>query len=346
MSISSIKAEQREKDCGCHAHECVETNYPTQKAINTERQAYCNAVYVASGEVGKAEQAYNGENILYKRKKCMFVWTEGNYQRYRNTEIILGTELMQTTESIKTNVGEYIKWGTDLSTKLKDVFKAVKAAKGKLNDLRNAACALDGSKTDSCYQSEWTILTGKPPAKCGDEGPGEPPKDYPDKCKDIDKTICELICMPKKGLDVDINSIFRSSSEIIGIQVFSNIGTLDQLQKNFGEKSKAFDTHLQDVMKTRESDLKKLQESLVKSVQDKAKAVATLYTSRSNFEALYDTTRYLCCPKCGCVSNEEDNCKPRLHDCECKICEICGDVKQTFCGGDDCGCNDNPSQAD
>lgn len=336
MITSSQKKEKRSNDCGCKPDECVETNYATQKAINTERGKYCNEVYEAAGLVSKWEKTYDGETNLYNRKKCMFVWTEGNYQRYRNTEICLGTELMQTADLVKDNVKNYIEWGNKLSGSLKDIFKAVKDAKSKLSDLRQAACKLEGTKTDTCFQTEWTILTGRPPAKCGEElkPPGELPKDYPEKCKDIDKKICELICMPTKGLDKDINSLFKSSSEIIGIQVFSNIATLEPLQKTFAEKAKAFDAHLQDVMKAREADMKKIQEGLVKSVQETTKAAYSLYTSRSTFEGLYDTTQYFCCPKCGCVSASTDNCEPRLHDCECCICTICGQVQDTFCKDD------------
>jgi hypothetical protein len=333
MTTSTSKKEKREKGCGCKPEECVETSYNTQKTINAERLKYCEAVYSSAGDVKKWEKSYSGETTILNRRKCMFMWTEENFRRYRNTEITLGTELMQASELIKENVKSYVDWSGKLSSALKDIFKSVKDAKAKLGDLRQVACKLEGTKTDSCYQSEWTILTGKAPAKCGEtKPPSEPPKDYPEKCGDIDKRICELICMPK-ALDIDINSIFKSSSEIIGIQVFSNIATLDPLQKSFGDKAKAFDTHLQDVVKTREGDMKKMQESIVKSVQETTKSASTLYTSRSIFESLYDSTQYFCCPKCGCITINEDNCKPRLHECECAVCKICDSVKGTFCTG-------------
>lgn len=329
MAISSYKAEQRERHCGCQPDECVETSYNTQKAINKERIKYCDAVYVAAGEVNKWEKSYAGETNIYKRRKCMFRWTEKNFQRYRNTEITLGTELMQTTEIIRGNVAEYTKWGTDLSASLKNIFKAVKDSKAKIGELRKAADDLHHSKTDTVYDTEWTILTGKSPSKCGEPG-NEPPNDYPEKCRDIDKTVSELICMPS-ALDKDINSIFKSSSEIIGIQVFSNLSRVDTLQKNLAEKAKAFDGYLQEVIKARDGDMKKMQEALVKSVQETTKAAGSLYTARSSFEGIFDSTRYFCCPKCGCVSTVDDNCKPRLADCECEICKICGQVKNTFC---------------
>jgi hypothetical protein len=336
MITSSAKKEKREKGCGCKPEECVESTYNTQKTINTERVKYCETSYSAAGDVKKWEKTYDGESNLLNRRKCMFMWTEGNFQRYRNTEITLGTELIQTTDLIKENVKSYIDWGSKLSTALKDIFKAVKDAKAKLGDLRQAACKLEGTKTDSCYQGEWTVLTGRTPSKCGEESkpPPDPPKDYPDKCAGINDKICDLICLPK-ALDKDINSIFKSSSEIIGIQVFSNIATLEPLQKAFADKSKAFDTHLQEVVKARESDMKKIQEALIKSVQERTKAASILYTSRSTFESLYDTTQYICCPKCDCVPENVKVCEPRLHDCECRICTICGQVKQTFCTGDD-----------
>jgi hypothetical protein len=333
MSVSS--AQRSDKKCDHHPDDCVETSYITQKTINTERVNYCNDVYVAAGEVSKWETTYDGETKLYNRRKCMFILTESNFQRYRNTEITLGAELMQTTDLIKDNVKTYIDWGAKLSGNLKDIFKKVKEVKAKMSDLVEAACKLENSKTNSCFNAEWFTLTGNPPVKCGDEPPtgGDRPNDYPEQCKDIDKTICEMICMPR-ALNIDINSIFKSSSDIIGIQIFSNISTLDPIQKTLAEKAKAFDAHLQDVMKTRDADMKKQQESLVKSVQETIKATASLYGSRSSFEGLNDTTQYFCCPECGCVSAAEDNCIPRLHNCESKICDICREVKDTFCSGE------------
>jgi hypothetical protein len=341
--MSTYKAREREKDCGCKQEECPEdVSRQTQKTINTERLKYCNELYVAAGDVVKWEKTYEGEYNLYNRKKCMFVLTEGNYQRYRNTEICLGTELIQTTELIKENVKSYVDWGGKLNSSLKDIFKKVKEAKGKMGELLTAACSIENDKNNSCHDSEWTALLGRPKANCGKEPTGDLPKDYPDKCKDIDQTICDLICMPK-SLNKDINSIFKSSSEIIGIQVFSNIGTLDPIQEDLSKKAKAFDTHLQDVVKSRETDMKDLQKALVKSVQETTKAAGSLYTSRSTFEALGDTTKYFCCPMCGCVT-ENTKCEDgRLEECECKVCKICKDVQQTFC---DDGCGTPQSQAD
>lgn len=342
--MSSYKSREREKDCGCKSEECPEdAGKQTQKTINTERLKYCNDLYVAAGDVVKWEKTYDGERNLYNRKKCMFVLTEGNYQRYRNTEICLGTELIQTTELVKENVKSYIDWGGKLNGALKDIFKKVKEAKGKMGELLEAASKIDQAKDNACYESEWTILVGRTKPGCDKQAPpAKLPDNYPAKCKDIEQTICDLVCIPK-ALNQDINSIFKSSSEIVGIQVFSNIGTLDPIQDSFAKKAKAFDTHLQDVMKLREADIKELQKSLIKAVQDTTKAAGTLYTTRSTFEALGDTTKFLCCPICGCVTEGSKCDDARLKECECKICKICGDVKKTFCND---GCGTETAQAD
>jgi hypothetical protein len=339
--MSTYKAREREKDCGCKSEECPENpNAVTQKTINTERLKYCNELYVAAGDVVKWEKTYEGEFNLYNRKKCMFVLTEGNYQRYRNTEICLGTELMQTTELIKENVKSYVDWGGKLNTSLKDIFKKVKDAKGKLSELLDAACNIDKAKNNTCHEAEWTILVGHSKPNCDKQT--YTTDDLPAKCKDIEQTICDLVCKPK-ALNLDINSIFKSSSEIVGIQVFSNIGTLDPIQDGLSKKAKAFDAHLLEVVKARETDMKDLQKSLVKSVQETTKAAGSLYTSRSTFEALGDTTKYFCCPICGCVT-ESTKCEDgRLKECECNICKICSNVQQTFC---DDGCGTTQNQAD
>ena len=247
--ISSSKKGYRQQDDDCG--NCEENDTATQKSISTERKKYCNELYATAGEVTTYETNYYGQTTLYERKKCMFVWTEDNYRRYRNTEICVGAALLQSNELMKENVSSYIKWGNELSTSLKNIFKA--------------------------------------------------------------------------------------SSDVIGIQVFSNLGTLDPLQKTLSDDSKTFEKHIQDTMKLRESALKKIQEDLIKAVQEAARSANGLYNKRSDFEGLMCTTKFICCPKCDCVT-EDDNCKPRLEKCKEEICDICDEVKETFCN--DSGCND------
>lgn len=333
MSIISSKTERREKKCGCHGTDpCVEPTQDTQKKIiNTERNKYCGTLYSAAGDVHKWQASAKGEQTLYERKKCNFLRIEENHRRFRNTQVILGTELVQTTEAIKENVKQYVEWGTKLSGLLKDVFKGVKEAKVKMKELNDSANAIDNSKKDNCYDSGWNALLGGVTDKCEPDTKPKTPENYPAKCKDVGTHVCDIVC-GTNGLFIDINSIFKSSSEVVGIQVFSNINTLDPLQKTLAEKAKAFDGYLQEVYKTRESDLKKAQEALVKSVQETTKAYGSLYSSRSTFEGLKDTTEYLCCPPCGCIPKTDPKCGDgRLTDCECKICEICGKVQETFC---------------
>lgn len=326
MAITSSKTGPRQHENG--DNDCVENDSATQRTINRERRKYCDSLYTAAGEVSKGEKSSEGHLSLYERKKCMFLWTEDNYQRYRNTEIRVGAELLKSTEMISANVTGYINWGTELSTNLKNISKAVKDAKAKMNDLREAACKLENCKDDSCNCSELIALTGKVPENCsGESRNGQ--KERPEECEDVDKLLNDLICMPK-ALGFDIDSIFKSASEVVGIQVFSNIGTLDPLQKTLSDHSKKFTGHIQETAKTRETDLKNAREELAECVRESTRVTVDLYNRRSDFEGALETLEYLCCPHCDCV-DEDCNCDPRLHDCECQICDICEDVKKTFC---------------
>jgi hypothetical protein len=317
-----------DNDHGCK--DCDEKDNATQKSINVLRREYCNKLYEAAGEVRKAEKTYEGEFKLYGRKKCMFLWTEENYRRYRNTEICIGTELNQSNDLIKENVGNYVKWGNELSASLKSIFKSVKDVKAKMKDLRDAACRLEDCMNDNCNCTQMIILTGKAPEGCKDDTKQEGPKEPKNECKEAGQYLKDIVCMAK-ALVFDINSIFKSSSEIIGIQVFSNIGTLEPLQKTFSDRAKEIDKLLLDTMKARESDLKKIQEELIKSVQETTKASSVRYGKRSDFEGSLRTVDYICCPDCDCVADTDNVCEPRLKDCECKICDICEDVQKTFC---------------
>lgn len=333
MASNDSRDYPQQRSPGSTDRNCDEKNSPTQKTISAERQKYCDKVYEAAGVVYKWEKYKEGQLHLEERKKCFFVWTEGNYRRYRNTEIKLGTELLTSNELVKENVTNYIKWGAELSGTLKSILKAVGDAKIKMNDLREAACKLENCKNDSCNCTQLALFTGKNKPGCK-EDPNCPPNrtpstDRPQNCENAECNLSDLICMPK-ALGFDIDSVAQASSEVIGIQVFSNLGTLKQLQETLSEKAKTFESHLQLTMKTREMDLKKAQEELIKAVQESTRATIGMYARRSDFEGALSTVQYLCCPDCGCVLTNE-NCEPRLHECKCNICDICNDVKDTFC---------------
>jgi hypothetical protein len=341
---SSQKKPSRRNNDDCNS--CKDKDNPTQHTITHERFKICSLLYDSSGELSKQEEKFVKENELYGLKKCLFTNTEDNYRRYRNLDIATGSELLQTNESVKANVTEYNKWNKELNTALKNIAKAVKEAKTKFAELKKAACDLDSCYNDSCNKAQKKALTGKSEG-CKDETPV-------DACSDAEKIFGELICMPK-GLASDIDSLFKSSHDVVGIQVFSNIETLEPLQKNLEEQSKSFQKQIADVVKLREGDLKKQQEELVKSVKEITKSAMDRNNARSKFEGYYDAADFLCCPECDCVTGSKNNtndndcdtgCDPRLKVCEDKICDICGKVKETFCctpKKDDC--DDKTSQS-
>jgi hypothetical protein len=330
MAITSSRPDSWKKDT--RDGDCKEKDTATQRSVNTSRRKYCDKLYETAGEVSKWEKSNEGHLNLYEQKECMFVWTETNYQRYRNTQIRIGTELIQSNTLIKENVSSYIKWGTDLATGLKNISKAVKDVKAKMNDLRESAAKLENCKNDSCNCTQIMVLTGKVPENC--KGETKPPKkDHPKECADAEKLLCDLICMPK-ALGFDIDSISKSSAEAVGIQIFSNIHTLDPLQKTLSDYAKAFESHLQVTMKSRETDMKKMQEDLIKCLQETTRATVGMYNKRSDFEGIMETLNYVCCPECGCVQTGKI-CDPRLKDCEREICDICDEIKKTFCVSDE-----------
>jgi hypothetical protein len=199
-------------------------------------------------------------------------------------------------------------------------------------------------------------LTGKSPENCNDQTPPI------DACKNAGTDITTLICKPK-GLAQDIDSIFQSSSDVIGIQIFSNIDSLDQLQKDLSTRSIAFEKQISDTMKARKADLDTMQADLVTSVKNITQTAVSRNFERATFEGYYDATKFLCCPSCACVPADgdgtpptgtpgtpytkptantqgpnpppttdcPDDCPPRLKDCEQAICDICDEVKATYC---------------
>jgi hypothetical protein len=134
------------------------------------------------------------------------------------------------------------------------------------------------------------------------------------------------------------------------------VDSLDQLQKDLADKSAAFKKHINETMKLHKADVEKLQDELVISVKSITQAAIDRNSQRANFEGYYDATDFLCCPPCDCVPSEGDNngshdqkgcddlCLPRLKDCESQICDICDNVKTTFCCKPDDTDNSKPPE--
>jgi hypothetical protein len=339
---------------------CPDPDYQTQKYVNTERNKYCIELYDSRGATAQQETKFKGEEVVLNEKKCMFNNTEDNYQRYRNLDMTVGAEVTQTADSIKANVDKLKKWNTDLSGVLKKINKSLTDVKGKFGDLRDAGCKLESSIKDKCFSAQWKALTGKTSERCKDK-PVEP---HP-ACKDAAEIIEDLICKPK-GLIRDIDSLFQSSADVVGIQVFSSIERLEPLQKGLDQYAKDFAKLITDTAKTREADLKKLQEELIKTVKELTKSGMDRNSLRSDFEGYYDAVRFLCCPCCDCLPEEKEgeestpekrrvysgdprqegqeehqhpkpdddcynDCPPRLDECEEAICVICEEVEKAFC---------------
>lgn len=331
MNNHSNYEQEPHNGCG----DCEENDTATQKAINVERKKYCDELYLTAGEVSKYETKYDGLSTMYEDKKCLFTWTEDNYRRYRNTDICVSTELLQSNDLFKSNVSNYISWSNDLSTSLKNIVKAVKDLKTKLSDFRDAASKLENCKNDSCNCTQISILTGEVQENCNNSE-NQSQEKRPEECSDVKEVLDSLICMPK-ALGFDADYLLKASSDVVGIQVFSNIGTLEPLQKTFSDEAKAFGKLIQDTTKKREGDVKKAQDDLVKAVQETAKSASGKYNIRSDFEGLMCTTKFFCCPDCDCVIEGEKCSDPRLKKCKEDICNICKDVQETFCND---GCNE------
>jgi len=322
--------------------ECVELDTPTQKCITIERDKYCDKLYVSAGEVKKAETTHAGKLTLLNCNKSLFLWTEENYRIHRNFNFDIGTELVQSNENIKTNVDKYCTWSDELKKILKDLSTEVKSVKTLFSELRVQACKLEECKNDSCNKTQWKVLTGqhKDESVKIKKQSGKETK-HPKACDNVKEIFEDLICMPKDGLVFDIDSIFKSSADVVGIQVFSDPKSLKDIQSNLSDYALQLEKKINDTVTSREESLKQLQKAVIDIAKEVTKANAERFNARSNFEGLKDAIEFMCCPKCKCV-RENCKCEPRLHECEKEICEICEKVADKgFCKDEDADCEDD-----
>ncbi|HMC85745.1 MAG TPA: hypothetical protein VKI61_09470 [Chitinophagaceae bacterium] len=320
MATPNSKNENRRQ---ADIPDCIEKDNETQQKINAVKKIYCQNLETAGDEIETLKIGYDANEKIYKSKERRYLSTRENFQRYINTEISMGSQLVQSNEKMKTSIASYKTWDDSLAAQVTLIFKTVKDVKTKMGDLREAAGKLENSKSDSCSSSQWCIITGKSDCKDDTQQTVET-----EGCKDIEKVIELLFEMPN-ALSVDIDAIFKSSSDIIGIQKFCNTGSLVVLQDSLYTNAKAFDKFLMDTITLRKTDLDARMLELKAALADRTASVMDIYSQRCNYAGIHSTLKKICCPKCGCVQSTDD-CKPRLEECAEDICDICGEVKFAF----------------
>jgi hypothetical protein len=303
--------------------DCADRDNETQQKINAVKKIYCQDLDSAENTIDSLKIGYEANQNIYISKERRYLSTKENCQRYINTEISMGSQLVQANDKIKASVANFKILDDSLATQLTTIFQSVKDVKTKMSDLRDAATKLGNSKKDSCNASQWNAITGRGDAKDGQ------PSTEPDACKDIEKVIDLLFDMPD-ALLLDIDAVFKSSSDIIGIQKFCNTGSVVGLQDKLYTQAKEFDGLLLDTIKLRKADLDARQQELKDALANRTGSVMDLYSQRCTYRAIHTTLDQLCCPQCGCVINEAGDCKPRLERCAKEICDICGQVKFAF----------------
>lgn len=314
------------KDCGCGS----ESTYETQvKTINRLRDDYCKELFGLRGEVVQLEVRKQKLDELIADRQCWFVWNERHYRIFRNMELQEDLELLQVSDSIKEGVKNYVTSNKNLAEALKKLAKTVKDIRTKTIEFQEAAAKLDRCREDVCNCAQMTELTGVPTGNCKGDNSGKTENRDPN-CKPeiIIKILDSLVCMPK-FLAYDADSLFKSSSDVVGIQAFSNVGGIDALQAELADRIKKFDKQVTDVKKRSETDLKTALDELGKSKKEMAKTKVELYGKRTDFEGVKDAVAFYCCPDCECIKESDKDCDKRLECCEKKICDLCKDGATT-----------------
>lgn len=319
-------------------------NSPTKKTIRAKKDEYCDKLVTLVGTLNAAEENVYGLTTTYEMKKCVFVKTEKNYRITRNLELLTGVELVQASAEISKNVKASITKNDDLVKALKAVCAAAKTAKGKFGELLDAADKLKKCRADSCSTSQLIVLGCKPAGECNEPNEkkqeGENGSNVPKACENACCILDHLVTVPE-SLSRDIDIINNASAEIMGIQTFTSIKTLEKFQADFEANAKAFDEWVVARMGEGKTAVDAAQKELVDATKLLTTATYSLYNARTAVEAVDTTKDYLCCHKCKCLDDDDecgcndlDNDNDRLKACKCEICDICEEVTHVYC---DCG---------
>ncbi|WP_392469226.1 hypothetical protein ACF3OC_11415 [Sphingobacterium cellulitidis] len=336
MTIESSNM-RNPKNGNCNGNEAKTI---TQKNLYQIKEEYCNRLKGKLGELSESEVTKDGTLMMYEKKKCVFVKTEKNYQMLRNLELKIGVELIQASDEIKKNVAASILQNDALLAALKAVSMTAKNAKVAFANLRESAAKLDAGMNDSCNSGQLKIL-GCSSENCNDNEKQAESNQLPNECQDACRVLQKLVEKPIE-LSQEIDIICNSVSDIIGIQSFSNIKSLEKFQQDFATNAKTFDDLILSQIINATAGLKKSQDDLTLAIKSQTQSSYALYNKRNELETLVEVKDYLCCHKCNCIgdcgcnegSNDENN---RFKKCKCDICDICKEVTEIYCIKDNDG---------
>lgn len=315
------------------------TSSPVATTIRTKKDGYCDSLVSLVGTLNSSEENVKGLTITYEFKKCCFVKTEKNYRITRNLELQTGVELIQSSAEIKADVTESITKNGKLVDALKAVCAAAKDAKTKFGNLRDAASKLDACRKDSCNASQMIRLGCRPASDCADNGKSQDSKQtpIPTACENACCILDHLVSIPAIFCQ-DIDIIYTASADIMGIQTFTSIKSLQKFQLDFEANAKAFDDMVVQKMKDGKTAVDTAQSDLVDITKALTSASFALYNARNAVESVDTIKDYLCCHKCKCISEDGecgchhlDDSQDRLKACKCEICEICDEVTNVYC---------------
>lgn len=317
---------------------------PTKQIIARKKDTYCTNLVTLVGNLKASEENVRGLTRSYEFKKCAFVKTEKNYRLFRNLELQTGMELVQASSNIKTSVKDALKKNDDLVKALKAVCASAKDAKAKFGQLIETANKITAYKKDSSSDSQMIALGCPNPKDCNDKPKkqdcNDETQDAGNGCKNACTILDHLQHVPA-SLFGDMDIIYTTSSEILGIQSFASIKTLDKFQLDFEGNVKTFNDWLIAKMTAGKTAVDAAQKDLTDATTSLTDAGFALYASRRAVETADETKDYLCCPECKCLNDDDecgchdlDNHADRLKNCKCKICDICQEVTGIYCTTD------------
>ncbi|HEY4967435.1 MAG TPA: hypothetical protein VII28_13615 [Puia sp.] len=317
---SSSETMESEQKKPCH-----DSDTPTKKTIWTRKNAYCLTLKSNVGVLRQCEETKAGNKKTYEHKNCRFVKTEKYYRLFRNLELQYGVELIRASGDIENNIKALVTDNKTLADALTDLLATIKTAKSAFGDLRDSACKLDACSKDSCNRSQMAILTGQKLEDCDDKHKPDPGKRPPD-CEHAGSILHQLIHEPP-SLSKEIDIILNASADVIGIQTFSNIGSLStQFFPSVKASAKAFDDFIQDRMNKGNADLTTAQAALAQAIKDLTDSEFALFTARISVNSIKGLKEFLCHHKCECICEGDK----RLDKCKCEICEICQEVAKIY----------------
>lgn len=266
-------------------------------------------IKLASSEKTIACIDYISKKNTLEGRLCRLLKSRDIHGEYFGIKNCISTQFFKQACLVDENIDTFLTKATAISTLLDSSLDAIKVAKTKLWEIREAACKLDAARNDSCNSEQLSAMSKIPQAgpEVGNQGIAR------------FQSLVDGIITAANGLYDAVDDTFEKGVKVAGIQAYMNVGSLKPFSATLKEDAENFDKDIEANLDFSEEQLSTAQEAYTEDLQSVDACLFVRSAAHLNSVSLEAMQIYA-------QNLSEQDCQDRTSELE----HICNEIKEIF----------------